>query len=105
MAAARVNPNANNIIQRRRIYRKRPRLVTKVQKYKKKWNWITPTDNSNGPKKMKTVWHRDITAAKCILYKGMGIEIILKFQSILYLTTNFFIKIGRFVCRKRNSYA
>lgn len=38
-------------------------------------NWQLNTDNtwsdSNHPHQRKTVWHRDIVAAKCILYKGM----------------------------------
>lgn len=48
-------------------------LVPKLNVWFK--NWQLNTDNtcidSRHPHQLKTVWHRDIVAAKCILYKGM----------------------------------
>ena len=43
-------------------------------------NWQLNTDNtwtdSDHPHQLKTVWHRDIVAAKCILYKGISFKIV-----------------------------
>lgn len=49
------------------------RLVSKVVKFFKNWQLNTGEDGlvyvDCGQK--NTVWHRDLVAAKCILYKGM----------------------------------
>lgn len=49
------------------IVQRGPRLVSKVAKYHKNWQPTIP----NGELRGKTiVWHRDIVAARCIMYKG-----------------------------------
>lgn len=43
------------------------RLVSKVASYRKNWQLINPAHEVKGK---TVVWHRDIVAARCILYKG-----------------------------------
>lgn len=49
------------------------RLVSKINVYFKNWQPNHETGNwqEEIALKLKTVWHRDVVAAKCILYKGM----------------------------------
>lgn len=48
------------------------RLMSKVQRYFKNWQLIEDEDGTLFVQceETTTVWHRDIVAAKCILYKG-----------------------------------
>lgn len=54
------------------------RLVSKKQRFFKNWqpNAVNPgsTDAAQSRKALKTVWHRDISAAKLILYKGIHMK-------------------------------
>lgn len=47
-------------------------LVPKITQWFKNWqlNADNTWNDSRHPHQLKTVWHRDIVAAKCILYKG-----------------------------------
>lgn len=55
------------------------RLVSKINKFFKNWqlNGVTGNWEELILSKLNTVWHRDIVAAKCILYKGMCCVIVL----------------------------
>lgn len=50
------------------------RLVSKKERFYKTWqpnaNVDVGVNNADHPKLLKTVWHRDISAAKLILYRG-----------------------------------
>lgn len=65
------------------------RLVSKRQRLSKTWhpnaaaNAAEEEDAEQSPQVLKTVWHRDISAAKLILYKG--IRIISEVESFLFV--------------------
>lgn len=61
-------------------YPQQGRLVSRVVKYRKNWQ---PTNLNGGLKGKTVVWHRDVVAARCILYKGT-INFIININIDLY---------------------
>lgn len=65
------SPNAGNLMSKVKVYRKNWQINTVANELRNADDSNSVSDCSPQAKVKKTVWHRDIVAAKCILIKGI----------------------------------